>query len=142
MLGWQLAAGSCGDRGWFLCGTELNILVAFLLLFNQPRHLGLGLSCADGLQGPDVSPAHYPAEDLLWLWVPSSPPVNGLTTSLLSTHTRALIPQIPCVSAWGFVAHLQGTLPSSFSLFLTIFLLLFSSAFILLLFFQILERDV
>lgn len=67
------------------------------------------------------------------------PPVNGLTTSLLSTHTRALIPQIPCVSAWGFVAHLQGTLPSSFSLFLTVFLLLFSSAFILLLFLQFLR---
>lgn len=107
---WQRSSGSCGYRGWLFRGTELDILVAFSLLFSWPRHLSP--SCADGLQGPYVVPALYPAESLPWLRVPPSSPVYGLTTSLLSTRTRALIPWIPCVSA-------GGMLPSFFSLFLS-----------------------
>lgn len=37
--------------------TEHDIFVAFLLLFNQPKHLSQDPSSAEGLQGPDMSPA-------------------------------------------------------------------------------------
>lgn len=130
--------------------TELDLLVAFLLLFKHPKQWGHGSSSEDCLQRPSVALAHYPAENLPWLppckgwgpilWAlaPPSPAACGRLTSLLlsgpcsqSTHVKHSFPEQEMQSrlvslanqrpSRGSVDPLQGMLPSSFSRFVSYF---------------------
>lgn len=130
--------------------TELDLLVAFLLLFKQPRHLGRGSLSEESLQGPSVAPAHYPAGSLPWLpsCIGGAAPLGSehrlLLQSMASPLPLALWPPVPspptsdthfpnksCSHAscrWSFVDPLQGMcfLPLSVCFYLTCLLLLCS----------------